>query len=58
METPESVQDQPTRSTNHQIVKELDVMYNKMRDPEEHQKAQLKDNLKQNVNRNTKRFGL
>lgn len=49
---------EPTRSTDHQIKKELDAMYNEMRDPEAHERAALKDNLKRNVKRNTQRVGL
>ena len=46
------------KSTDDQLDKELEVMLIKMRDPQEREKNKLKNKHKQNVKRNTNRYGL
>lgn len=46
------------KSTTEQIDKELGLMQKKMRDPQEREKNKLKNKHKQNVKRNTDRYGL
>lgn len=45
-------------STQDQMNKQMESMYNRMRDPEEHDKKRLEDNHKKDVETATKRYGL
>jgi len=45
-------------STQDQQNKEVESMYNRMRDPEQHEKKALEDKHKKDVERTTKRYGL
>lgn len=45
-------------NTNKQINNELDSMYNRMRDPKEHEKKALQNKNKKNVEQRTRKYGL